>query len=818
MQILSIHLKNIKSHRSADFTFAPGINVLSGPNGAGKSTVFEALGYALFGVDARDFVTRADRFLTLGAKRGEVAVVFADGGGERWRVSRTVGSNSRWLLARAAGDDFETEEHANAGETETRLKELLGLSGGRSLSDQFRQIIGPFQHDFLGPFVIKSPTERQKAFDLTLGIDSWRQTYDGTSRLQSAIGHRIANLRTAIEGKREQLAVLPERQRELKDVLAVQAGKAAELTTQEAALAQSTEGLQRLERQKEDLDRAANALEQNRKSIASGREYLASQQLLVLQAETAAAKVMESRAGKEAFEQAEVRLAQLNRQVLQRRQLEQAVAELEKEVLKRSQAFEHEREEIDKIARQLAEEDAHLRTVRSSLNLGPEVLARAKGLERLKKDLDQAKSARNLVLGRRASLLEGRDKLDEGICPFFQEACQNIAGKEPKDVFTEKFDDFDREIHGLEQHIARLETDVAAAEGARQKIEALKVRNEELDKQALALARRQKDNRERAGRLGQLQSGVQDAERRAEERRKELAPFADLDAQIGRAEQERQRHQEARDLYSRNQQAAGELAGRRETLGRYQQRMKDLEQSLRDQEKELKALSEEYRAEEHQDARRNKDLLLAAVATLKQQIADLGKDRRRLETEVERLLAVRKEVGAKEEKVKRLADQEALVRFLRNQVFKNVSASLSERFREEISLRADRIYRTIAATDEELVWGENYQIVLRDMVDGEIRERSDDQLSGGQMMSAVVALRLALLQTIGARIAFFDEPTSNLDAARRENLAQAFRAIDIGREEVTEHWYDQLFLISHDVAFAEITDNLVDLSLRFGTE
>jgi exonuclease SbcC len=153
----------------------------------------------------------------------------------------------------------------------------------------------------------------------------------------------------------------------------------------------------------------------------------------------------------------------------------------------------------------------------------------------------------------------------------------------------------------------------------------------------------------------------------------------------------------------------------------------------------------------------------------------------------------------------------SLVKFLRNQVFKNVSTQLSERFREEISLRADRIYRTIAEADEELIWGENYQILLRDMEDGQVRERSDDQLSGGQTMSAVVALRLALLQTIGARIAFFDEPTSNLDASRRENLAHAFRAIDVGREEVTEHWYDQLFLISHDVAFTEITDQMINL-------
>ena len=49
MQILSIHLQNIKSHRDTTLTFAAGINVLSGPNGIGKSTIFEAIGYALLG-------------------------------------------------------------------------------------------------------------------------------------------------------------------------------------------------------------------------------------------------------------------------------------------------------------------------------------------------------------------------------------------------------------------------------------------------------------------------------------------------------------------------------------------------------------------------------------------------------------------------------------------------------------------------------------------------------------------------------------------------------------------------------------------------
>ena len=68
MQILSIQLKNIKSHRDTELNFSPGINVLSGPNGVGKSTIFEAIGYAMFGVDAQSFVGNVERFISIGSK------------------------------------------------------------------------------------------------------------------------------------------------------------------------------------------------------------------------------------------------------------------------------------------------------------------------------------------------------------------------------------------------------------------------------------------------------------------------------------------------------------------------------------------------------------------------------------------------------------------------------------------------------------------------------------------------------------------------------------------------------------------------------
>ena len=70
-------------------------------------------------------------------------------------------------------------------------------------------------------------------------------------------------------------------------------------------------------------------------------------------------------------------------------------------------------------------------------------------------------------------------------------------------------------------------------------------------------------------------------------------------------------------------------------------------------------------------------------------------------------------------------------------------------------------------------------------------------------MAAALSVRLALLkQLTDIRIAFFDEPTTNMDAERRENLAQQISRIT---------HFDQLFVISHDDTFEGYVDNVISI-------
>ncbi|MBK8304844.1 MAG: AAA family ATPase [Chloracidobacterium sp.] len=117
-----------------------------------------------------------------------------------------------------------------------------------------------------------------------------------------------------------------------------------------------------------------------------------------------------------------------------------------------------------------------------------------------------------------------------------------------------------------------------------------------------------------------------------------------------------------------------------------------------------------------------------------------------------------------------------------------------------VSLEANLLFREITGNAERtLKWGEDYAIMLEE--DG--YERPFQSFSGGEQMAAALAIRLALLkQLTDIRIAFFDEPTTNMDAERRENLAMQISRIT---------HFDQLFVISHDETFDNFVDNVVSV-------
>ena len=812
MQICSIELTNIKSHRDTRLDFSPGINVLSGPNGVGKSTVFEAIGYALFGVDAQSFVGNVERFIRIGAKRGEISVIFAPDVDSRYRVTRTLGASSRWLLAKEVGGTFEVEEHKDSKETEERLKELLGLRSSRSLAEQFELVIGPFQHDFLGPFVIRQQARRRDRFDEILGIDTWRKTFNDTKILANTIRSRIDSLESAMAPLREQVTELPHKREAQKGVHNALTAAQTELKAGQDQLLQVEEALNSADQREKQLKELEKEIATYQERITNGREMIARQKQLVTDAEQARQATIAAEPGKKAYEQADEELRQLRQKARTQRQLEQQAVELTMAVGKLDERLKVERAGIEKVRDELATEQAALTQQLGRLVMDDQHLALAQQLPSLRKEIERLRHQLGQLDGRRAGLEEGREKLADGICPFLQEPCLNLADQQVGDIFPGRFAELDQQRQFFLRQINELTQQEQKADRAQQGNKELAVQRQGVEKQLATLAQRHRHNEARNEALAEVQHQRDKQHQILDDNQQQLAAFTHVQTAIEAAEQELMTHQSARDLYVANSRQAAEVDQRREELLKYERLLQQLQNDQATKKNAYVETGKDYDSAEHGELRRRKDLVWGDVNTLSQKIKGLTADLERIAADIARLEQIEKNIAAKQEEVSNLQQKDELVKFLRNRVFRHVSGHLSERFREEISRRAGRIYRIIAEADEELLWGDNYRIVLRDMVAGELRERADDQLSGGQTMSAVVALRLAMLQTIGARIAFFDEPTSHLDAARRENLAHAFRAIDVGKEEVAEHWYDQLFLISHDIAFTEITDQILPLA------
>jgi len=123
----------------------------------------------------------------------------------------------------------------------------------------------------------------------------------------------------------------------------------------------------------------------------------------------------------------------------------------------------------------------------------------------------------------------------------------------------------------------------------------------------------------------------------------------------------------------------------------------------------------------------------------------------------------------------------------------------------DISAEANRIFGEIMGDrTAQLSWQNDYEIILR----RQSTNRTFAQLSGGEQMSAALAIRLALLKKLSTlNLAFFDEPTQNMDELRRMNLAEQIRRV---------RGFDQLLVISHDDTFEQGLDSIVRLSKEHG--
>ena len=280
----------------------------------------------------------------------------------------------------------------------------------------------------------------------------------------------------------------------------------------------------------------------------------------------------------------------------------------------------------------------------------------------------------------------------------------------------------------------------------------------------------------------------------------ELQAFAALDGELSASTQARQQSEGDYHAYIQNKKTADTLYARQQELAATEAEIAETETLLGDSQVELGKLEKDYDIESHRRAlmeleqwRERATQLATQLQTSQQQLERLAAQLARLEEVRERM---REHLAAKE-KAQALSETADFVR----DILQKAAPYITEMHLHSISAEANQLFREISGRyDVTLRWAKDYEILLEE----EGRERPFLNLSGGEQMAAALAVRLALLKELSeVNIAFFDEPTTNMDEERRRNLAQ-----QIGRIKD----FQQLFVISHDDSFEGFTDQIVTLS------
>jgi exonuclease SbcC len=295
----------------------------------------------------------------------------------------------------------------------------------------------------------------------------------------------------------------------------------------------------------------------------------------------------------------------------------------------------------------------------------------------------------------------------------------------------------------------------------------------------------------------QLQLALGDTDTKMADFERQLAEFADLTTQIQTQQTRRDDHRPDYNRYLEHQAAANrfkplnqevtetetQLAARRESLTQLTIARDTLSQTL--DPAALRQLQTDY-----QTANRE-------TITRQAQIPEQQKRLAAIAQQVEKLTTIQQKRESAQTAIKQQQKRDRFIKFARK-AYQQAGPRITELYVQSIAREADKLFRELLnRPNVALEWTRDYEIIVREGANA----RRFINLSGGEQMCAALAVRLALLKILAdINIAFFDEPTTNMDRPRRIQLAAAIANIRSFR---------QLFVISHDDTFEQVTENVI---------
>lgn len=307
----------------------------------------------------------------------------------------------------------------------------------------------------------------------------------------------------------------------------------------------------------------------------------------------------------------------------------------------------------------------------------------------------------------------------------------------------------------------------------------------------------------RVERLREKTAEVTGNEKRLQMLQEKLEKYADLDQELSSIKSEMDKLLPGFKLYQENIQLAGRFDAIVQKLAQLEKHVKELKDKRQAEAEERKTIEGQYDPKDHQLLEETVHGLKKDIELTKYKIEQSRKILQELAVRHKNLMKLKAEWEDKNAELNQCRMAGELTRLLRG-MLRDAADPIAHQFRQYISHLATDIYRQVSNENVKVQWAGEYEVQLVDHQGGTERERVFKQLSGGEQMTAALAIRLAMMRLFSrVGVGFFDEPTSNLDGERRQSLALAIQNATEG--------FEQLFVISHDDTFDSVTENVIAL-------
>ena len=917
MQILSVTLKNFKTHKDNHFEFELGTNAICGENGAGKTSILEAIAWVLFNYHGS---YNKEDLIRNGASSAEARVAFISSRDNRtYEVQRST-SKGYTLY------DPQLSERLPYTRTKDEvlpwLRQHIGVAPGTDLAQLFANTIGVPQGTFTVDFLL-TPEKRKPIFDTVLKVEEYRKTYQQSNSLRRYSEAQSQRLKDLIEQYEESLQSWDDLQascQKLKSEIQLGDNQLAELeklvkklTQQRQEMRAQAEKIQEMQAQRQQVNSQSEAQQQakaqleaslataiaaakicekqqpdyeaflaveekikllneeNQKRQQLSRDYQRCQQAL----EKERSDLLRLEARLEQFESTEKELDNLADAVLTQAELEERRADFHR----RSQALENfrfQQKELTQQATVLEQEAEQLVAELARLEALEEEVAQISTWEeaqsRVRVQISRIAAAKQFEQELRALAERGQTQQDdyrEKVAIALKTLEQWIGQFEPLDaesiapirqtlfaggllskatletlnsILTDLTAQTDR-TH-LEQQQRELQTQLRKAYAQKGELAGIETKQKKREqivqqqaktKQALtslsqklsaeaSIAKEIAQVEREIEQLGnpkgkqqllrnnlaqkaavesqhqKLQAAQKEQIRQIEAIAQALEVFAALDEQLQAQQQAKQTHQAGYLQYLQNQQTAQQVSSLTANAKSIADSIAQLEQKRKAIAAQLEELLETFDPKAFDlleqrlgEANSQADRLRGSLPQQQARLAELNSRLSELEE------TARKRDRAKED----LKQRDRIKRFIQyaRRVYKEAGPRITERYVYNVSREADRLFRELLGrSNVALDWSADYEISIQEGANN----RKFINLSGGEQMCAALSVRLALLKVLAdVDVAFFDEPTTNMDKPRRAALAEAIARIKS---------FKQLFVISHDDTFEQVTETVISVA------